>query len=73
MGYRLTFFSGFDEATETLSDEQINEVFDTLTEMAQEDQLKGGTIKVGRDLWITLEVEGDTMHVAGVSTRPQRA
>lgn len=69
MSYRLTFFKGFDQATESLSDEQINDVFDVLTEMSQEENVKGGDVKIGRDLWVSLEVTEDTLHVTGVSTR----
>ena len=69
MSYRLTFFKGFDQATESLSDEQINQVFDALTEMAQEVHVKGGDLKIGRDLWVSFEVAADTLHVTGVSTR----
>lgn len=69
MSYRLTFFNGFDQATEALSDDQINMVFDVLTEMAQEAQVQGGEIKIGRDLWVTVEVTHDTLHVAGISTQ----
>jgi hypothetical protein len=69
MGYRLTFFKGFDQATESLSDDQINQVFDVLTEMTQEENVKGGEIKIGRDLWVSLDVSADTLHVTGVSTR----
>lgn len=71
MSYRLTFYTGFDQATETLSDDQINQVFDTLTELAQEDLVKAGAIKVARDLWVTVEVEGDTLLVTNVSSKPQ--
>ncbi len=70
MSYRLTFFSGFDQATENLTDDQINEVFDALTEIAQDDQVKGGNVKIGRDLWVDLEVSGDALHVKGLTTRP---
>lgn len=69
MSYRLTFFKGFDQATETLSDEQINDVFDLLTEMSQEENVKSGDVKVGRDLWVSIDVTEDTLHVTGVSTR----
>jgi hypothetical protein len=77
MSYRLTFFSGFDQATESLSDDQINQVFDALTEMAQEEGVRAGNVKVARDLWVSLEVRDDELHVTGVSTRapgakPQR-
>lgn len=72
MSYRLTFFKGFDQATESLSDDQINQVFDVLTDMAQEADVKGGSVKIGRDLWLEVEVAGDTLHVAGVSTQPAR-
>lgn len=76
MSYRLTFFKGFDQATENFTDEQINEVFDALTEMAQEDNVRPGNIKIGHNLWVSLEVNDDTLHVTGVSTRgakPQSA
>lgn len=73
MSYRLTFFEGFDQATESLSDDQINQVFDALTELSQEDQVKAGNLKVGRDLWVSLNVDGDTLHVTGVSTTPPRS
>ncbi len=69
MSYRLTFFKGFDQATENFTDEQINDVFDALTEMAQEESVKPGEIKIGHNLWITVEVSDDTLHVTGVSTR----
>ena len=69
MSYRLTFFKGFDQATENLSDEQINDVFDALTEIAQEENVQGGEIKVGHNLWVNLEVKGDTLHVVGVPAR----
>ena len=69
MSYRLTFFKGFDQATENLTDDQINDVFDALTEMSQEENVRGGEIKVGRNLWVNLEVQGDTLHVTGVTTR----
>ncbi len=76
MSYRLTFFSGFDKATESLSDDQINQVFDALTEMAQEDGVRAGNVKLARDLWVSLDVRGDELHVTGVSThapgKPQR-
>jgi hypothetical protein len=73
MSYRLTFFKGFDQATQSLSDSQINQIFDALTELAQEDQIKGGNIKIARDLWVNVEVEGDTLHVVDISQRPSRA
>ena len=73
MSYSLTFYSGFDQATENLTDDQINQVFDVLTEMAQEEQVKPGVIKVARDLWVTVAVEGETLRVTNVSTQPQRA
>lgn len=69
MSYRLTFFNGFDRATEALSDDQINDVFDVLTEMAQEAQVRSGDVKIGRDLWVSVEAAGDTLHVTGVSQR----
>lgn len=69
MSYRLTFFKGFDAATESFSDEEINQVFDALTEMAHEENLQSGEVKVGRNLWVALEVTADTLHVAGVSRR----
>ena len=72
MSYRLTFYKGFDQATESLSDEQINQVFDVLTEMAQEENVKSGDVKVGRDLWVSLDVTEDTLHVTGVTTRTRK-
>ena len=72
MSYRLTFFKGFDQATEALSDDQINQVFDALTEMTQEENVKSGDVKVGRDLWISLDVTEDTLHVTGVSLRGRK-
>lgn len=72
MSYRLTFFKGFDQATENFTDEQINEVFDALTEMAQEENVRPGNIKIGHNLWVSLEVTDDTLHVTGVSTRSSK-
>ena len=69
MSYRLTFFKGFDQATENFTDEQINEVFDALTEMTHEESVKPGEIKIGHNLWVNLEVTDDTLHITGVSTR----
>lgn len=69
MSYRLSFFKGFDQATENLSDDQINQVFDALTELIQDPHLKSGDVKVGRDLWVRLVISEDTLHVAGISTR----
>lgn len=69
MSYRLTFYSGFDRATEALSDDQINEVFDVLTAMTQEEGVRSGEIKIGRDLFVSILAEGDTLHVTDVTQR----
>ena len=69
MSYRLTFFEGFDRATDPLSDDQINQLFDALTELTQEAELKAGTLKIDRDVTVRYEVVGETLTVTGVDIR----